>query len=154
MNTTIHYIRTQSAFNDLVFKRRLTTGGLYVVIIDSETHLASLYFALNNQDYVTLGSGSSGGGGVYNSSILSLEKLGGLLKGSDLSNITYSDLFNKILYPNYDNEFPNKSVYLGFSEEYPTITIINNLTKIDDYSSFDYHELTTEGYIIVALPAT
>lgn len=155
MNTTVHYITSQTEFNKLVLNRKLVAGGLYIVILDAQIHSSVMYFATSKHTYVsTSNSGDAGDDGVYQSSIPLIEKVGGLLKGADLSNITYSDLFTKIFYPNFDNDFPQKPVYLGFSEIYPTVPIIQSLAQIEDYSEFDYNSITTDGYVVIALPAT
>jgi len=104
--------------------------------------------------FLDIGTGGGGTDGTYSSPFPNLMRVGGLDKNTNLSEeISITELFNNILFPNYLKELPEKPVFLGYSEEIPNIANILALHSPATYNEFDYNKYTGVGYIIIALPA-
>lgn len=100
------------------------------------------------------GGGSAGTGSYINPNLI-VQKVGGILKGSDFTTETNLQvLLDKMLFPNYGKQFPSNPVFIGFVESTPTTQQILNLEQIHNFNEFDYNKYTAEGHVIIALPAT
>lgn len=101
------------------------------------------------------GGGGETGTGSYINPDLIVQKVGGILKGSDFTKDTNLQvLLDKMFFPNNGKEFPSSPVFIGFSETIPTMKQIFNLEQPTGFNQLDYNKYTTEGYVVVALPAT
>lgn len=92
-------------------------------------------------------------GSAFSSEHLILNKVGGLVKGSDYTiGTTILGLLNSMFFPNIGKTFPQHPIFIGFSETYPTIQTISELDVPTNYYEFDYNKYTGNGYITIALP--
>lgn len=94
-------------------------------------------------------------GSAYSSENPTLQKIGGLEKGTSYSiGTTILGILNSMFFPNIGKEFPEKPVFIGFTETYPNVSKIITLNTPQDFYEFDYTEYTNSGYVVIALPAT
>ena len=108
---------------------------------------------INIYDFSTIPSGGGTFSGTYKNNNKIIQKLGALQKGFDASDgIDYTELFNKIFFPNYNNEFPQNKIFIGKSDQIPNKDSILSLSSPIDYYNFDYNDFMDKNYFIIALP--
>lgn len=107
----------------------------------------------NVYDFSTIPTGGGTFNGTYKNNNKIIQKLGSLQKGLDVSSgIDYNELFNKIFFPNYNNEFPSNPIFFGKVDSIPNSNLILSLNSPIDYYKFDYNDLMDKDYFIIALP--
>lgn len=100
-----------------------------------------------------LASESGEGTGSYINQNPIIQKIGALSKGDDFSLKTNLQiLFDKIFFPNLDNQFPSNPIFIGISPIDPYIQNIIQLDKPTDFYKFDFNKYVDIGYIVIALP--
>lgn len=109
---------------------------------------------VNIYDFSTITTGGGGTfSGTYKNNNKIIQKLGALQKGLDTSSgIDYTELFNKIFFPNYNNEFPSNPIFFGKSDSVPNSNLILSLSNPIDYYQFDYNDFMDKDYFVIALP--